>query len=264
MLGKINKAIIIVSVVALASSMFLVSQAYGADWSVILEKARARYANFERKIRDMVVVYNTETSPPQGKSMTSEMKVLKKGKRFRTESVIKMPQGEMKNIVIYDGRDTWIVSPFAGKKKVPRGEEKQYNTERDWREFLSERAEIIGTEQVDRQECYVVLTETDDEHPFTKLWLDKKSLLLRRAEGDGPQGRTMRCEYSDFRRIIDDLEIPYRSEVYIGGELVFTHVVKSLDINTGLSDSLFDPDRIEIEESDMQKMIQKMMEQRGK
>ena len=41
----------------------------------------------------------------------------------------------------------------------------------------------------------------------------------------------------------------------------YTSFIKSLEINKGLSDDLFDPDKVKVEKSDMQEMMKKMMQQ---
>ena len=46
------------------------------------------------------------------------------------------------------------------------------------------------------------------------------------------------------------------------GSPLYTSFIKSLEINSGLSDDLFDPDKVEVKGPNMQEMMKKMM-QRG-
>ncbi len=66
----------------------------------------------------------------------------------------------------------------------------------------------------------------------------------RRNKGEmqGEQGETGLWVYSDFRKMAGDLEMPYKTEVYMNGEFLFNMIVKSIEINKGLPDSLFEPD----------------------
>jgi outer membrane lipoprotein-sorting protein len=159
-----------------------------------------------------------------------------------------MPEGmgEMKTIIIYDGKDTWMISSFTGKKKKLSGkDEKQYQRERNWWKLISEKAKLLGTEKVGKRECYVVEIE-EEEYPFTKLWLDKRSLVLIKNESKGTEGEIILLIHSDLRKIKGDWEMPYKTEMYTDGELMATSLVKSIKINKGLSDDLFDPDKVKI------------------
>lgn len=241
-----------VVLLVLISLVLGVSQGLTQDLSSILKELEAKYAKFEEEIKDMTTVQEIEMVTSEGE-MTSEMNMLKKGKKFRMDTTMQMSQapdmpegmGEMKTIIIYDGQDTWMISPFMGKKKLSGEEEKQYQRERNWWELISEKAEIMGTEKVGKRECYVVEIE-EEEFPFTKLWLDKKNLVLIKGESKGTKGETILLIHSDFKKIKGDWEMPYKSEIYVDGEPTTTFVVKSLEINKGLSDDLFDPDKVKV------------------
>jgi hypothetical protein len=40
--------------------------------------------------------------------------------------------------------------------------------------------------------------------------------------------------------------------------------VKTVTVNTGVADTLFDPDKVEVKGPNMQELMQKMQEQQGK
>jgi outer membrane lipoprotein-sorting protein len=128
--------------------------------------------------------------------MVSEIKMLKKGEKFKMETKIEAPEtpempAGMETVIIYDGTDTWMVSSFMGKKKLSPEEGREYQKERNWRELVSEKGKIVGTQKVGGRECYVVEMEEEGESPFTKLWLDKKNLDLTKGESKGPKGETI-------------------------------------------------------------------------
>jgi len=261
MAERINRKGVIVLVMALAGLMLGVSEGQTAPWSNILEEIKAKYVNFEKEVKDITILQEMKASAPQGE-ITSEMKILKKGKKFRMEIILptsEIPAG-MKIIIISDGKDSWLISPFMGKQKLSEEEEKEYQGI-DWWDWFSEKVKIVGTEKVAEQECYVVEIEEERRVPFTKVWVDKKGLLLIKAEDEGPAKKKIGYLFSDFRKIEGGWELPYRIEISTDGSPLYASFIKSLEINKGLSDDLFDPDKIKVKEADMQEMMKKMMPQ---
>ncbi|NIM03895.1 outer membrane lipoprotein-sorting protein [bacterium] len=265
---RINGRGIRVILLALISLVLTVSQVFAQDLSKLLKELEAKYAKFEEEIKDMTTVQEIKVVTPEGE-MASEMEMFRKGEKFRMDTTMDMSQapdmpegmGEMKTIIIYDGKNTWMISSFTGKKKKLSGEvEKQYQKERNWWELISEKAKIVGTEKVDKRECYVVEIE-DKEYPFTRLWLDKRNLVMVKGESKGTEGETILLIHSDFKKIKADWELPYKTEMYADGKLMSTSLVKSLKINKGLSDDLFDPNKVKIQRKGygMREMMKEMM-----
>lgn len=225
------------------SLVLMVGQVLAQDLATILEQAEANYAKFENEVKDMTILQEMKVVTPEGE-MVSEIKMLKKGEKFRMETRIQMPEAPempagMETIIIYDGKDTWMISPFLGMKKLSGEEEKQYQKDRNWWKLVSEKAKIVGTEKVGERECYVVEIEQGAEYPFTRLWVDKKNLYLIKGESKGPKKETIIWILSDFKKVKGTWEIPYKTETYADGKLVSTSLVKTLEINQGLSDDLF-------------------------
>ncbi len=265
---RINHTGVRVVLLALVSLTLAVNQGFTQDLSSILKKLEVKYAKFEEEIKDMTTVQEIKVVTPEGE-MVSEMQMLRKGEKFRMDTTTQMSQspdmpegmGEMKTIIIYDGKDTWMISSFTGKKKKLSGkDEKQYQRERNWWKLISEKAKLLGTEKVGKRECYVVEIE-QEEYPFTKLWLDKRNLVLIKNESKGTEGEIILLIHSDFRKIKGDWEMPYKTEMYTDGELMATSLVKSIKINKGLSDDLFDPDKVKIKRKGfgMREMMKQMM-----
>jgi len=242
-------------------------ESYAVDLPTLLKKVKARYLKFQRAVKDMVIVQETKTVTFQGEMIT-ETKLMQKGKKLRWEMTIHMPpgaqmpegMGPMRSVVIYDGQNTWMIAPFVGKKKLQPSEERKYKTTQFWWEEVSKKAKIVGTEQVQKRSCYVIATE-GEESPFTRIWVDKKRLTLVKVEMKEPQVGKMVMILSDFRKIKKtDWEIPYKTEVYHGDQLISVSVVKSVKINKGLPDDLFDPDKVSTKGPDLRKMMKKMIE----
>ncbi len=273
MTEKIHNTGVKVLLMALLSLVLGVSQGLTTDVSSILKGAEAKYAKFEEEIKDMTILEEMTVVTSEGE-LTLEMKKLKKGKKFREETKFEVPQsletpegtGGVETITIYDGKDTWMISPFMGKEKLSGDGEKQYQflRERNWWELISEKAKIVGTEKVGKRVCYVVEIEEEEESTFTKVWLDKANLILVKGESKKPEEKTVLLVQSDFRKIKGDWEIPYKTEMYVDGEITYTFVIKSIKINKGLSDDLFDPDKVKVKMKglDIQEMMRKMMLQK--
>jgi len=266
MVRRIHKVGVIVVTIALVSLALGVNQLLATDLSNVLEQAKAKYAKFEEEIKDMTIVQEMKTVTGEGE-MTEEIKMLKKGKKFRIETTMQMPEVPdmpeemaLTNVIIYDGKDSWMISPFMGKQKLPYEEGKEYQTGMGWWELISEKAKIVGTEKVGGRECYVVEIK-EEESPFTRMWLDKENLVLIKGEYKEAEGEITLWVYSDFKKIKGDWEMPYKIQMYVDGNLAGSLLVKSLDINKGLSDDLFDPDKVKVKGFNMEEMMKKMMQQ---
>ncbi len=235
------------------------------DWASILKELKSRYDNYQKEIKDITILREAVTKTERGE-ITSQSKTYKKGEKYRHEMTIEMPEMPegmegMQTIVIYDGKDAWMISPFTGKVKLPKDEEKNYRRpegQEDWWSWLSEEGKLTGSETVEGHECWVVQFEPE-KAPFTMLWLDKKTLLAVKAEFKGEKGSGV-VKFSDYRKIVGESKYPYRMEIYMDDEPVSRMVVKSIEINQGLSDDLFDPDKVEVK-GNMREMMRKMREQ---
>ncbi|HIE28776.1 TPA: outer membrane lipoprotein-sorting protein [Candidatus Poribacteria bacterium] len=269
MVAKISGKVVRVLVVTLLASIFGVSQGITADWATVLKEAKAKYAKFEKEVKDMDIVQEIKLITSEG-PMTSETKMLRKGQKFRMDTQIGMqlPQipkemGSMEIIIIDDGKDTWMISSLMGKMKLSNEQRDIYQKERNWWRIISDKAKIVGTDKIGNRECYVVLIKEQNKSPFNRIWLDKKNLVLVQAETKESEAETMLVVSSDFRKIKGDWEWPYKTEIYTNGKLMATSRIKSLEINKGLSDDLFKPDKVEVKELDLDGMMKKMMEKGG-
>ncbi len=252
MLRKALKNIFVVVLLVVAS------KGYSATVTGIFKQARAKYAKFEKVAKDMVILYEMKAVEKEGE-ITAETKVLKKGEKFRIETTMEMPElpaghpmagkGEMKTIVIHDGKDTYMISPFAGKQKLPEGEGKdRVSATLFWtpsEEDLEEvKLKLVGTDKVGKRDAYIIEAEEEDGS-LSKTWIDKNSFVNLKTEDKSPESESvMLC--SDFRTLEGGWEIPYKTEVYEDKKLVASIVIKSVKINTGLSDDLFNAGKVEI------------------
>jgi outer membrane lipoprotein-sorting protein len=152
------------SVILLVVSVILFSaivQGFSQSLSDILRKAESNYKNFNQDFKDIAMVFDAKISMPEGE-MTSEMKLFTKGEKSRSEIVMQiskdagMPEGmgSILVVVIFDGQDTWMISPFMGKKKltaVQAEEQMYYQTGINWWRSISDKAKYIGIERINNR-----------------------------------------------------------------------------------------------------------------
>jgi outer membrane lipoprotein-sorting protein len=258
-----NKSLKILSL--LSAALFLSPLVHAGD-DAALAKIRAKYASFTKDVADMTMKQEVHMQTGQTE-MKQESELFRKGNKFRMNSVMDMggaqgmPQGmpKMETIILHDGTNTWMISPFTGKKMLSENEAGPYRSHQDPSAFL-ENAEVIGSENVNGRDCYIV--KTSAEGGSVTLWLDKKSLVT--VQGETGEGETkVRWMHSDFRKVKGDWEVPFKTEMYQGEQLLSVVEVKNVSVNTGLSDDLFDPNRVEVKGMDMQSMMQQMMSQQS-
>jgi len=261
-------------VILLAVSMILlsvVSQGFSQSVSEILKEAESNYKNFNQDFKDMAIVFDAKMYTPEGE-MTSEMKLFTKGEKSRSEIVMQFPEatgmpegmGSMQTILIFDGQDTWMISSFAGKKKLTNEqaeEQMQYQTGMNWWRSISDKAKYIGMERINNRECYVLEIEAEGDSLYNKIWVDKNNLFLVQTENKSDSGETMRMIFSDFRKIKGEWELAYKTEGFMNEVPMMTILLKSFETNQGLSDDLFDADKVEVSGPNMQEMMQNMMQQ---
>ena len=264
------KWLVILSVVSVILFL-IVGQGFSQSVSDILREAEINYKNFNQDFKDITMVFDAKIYTPEGEMLT-EMELFTKGEKSRSEIVMQFPEaagmpegmGSMQTIIIFDGQDTWMISSFAGKKKLTTEqaeEQMQYQTGMNWWRSISDKAKYIGIERINNRECYVLEIEAGGDSLYSKIWVDKNNLFLVQTEGKNDSGETMRMIFSDFRKIKDNWELPYKTEGFMDEVQMMTILLKSFEINQGLSDDLFDVDKVEVSGPNIQEMMQNMMQQ---
>lgn len=266
MTGKLNWwKVSMMLLVALAVCSLGAGRASAADWPDILKQLKSTQAGFQGEIKDMTWIQESKMIMPDGE-MNQEMKLFRKGDKYRWESKMQGAQmaGAMETTVIFDGKDTWMISAFTGKKKMNNDEQKQYQGQRDWWNQFSDKTAITGSETVGGRDCYVVAVNDPKKSSFTRIWIDKKSLNFVKGEMKNSKGETSEVINSDFRKIKGDMEMPYKMEMFTNGKLVSTAVVKSVEINKGLSDDLFSAEKIQAKGMDFKSIMKGLPIPQGK
>ncbi|MBN1622467.1 MAG: hypothetical protein JW871_07750 [Endomicrobiales bacterium] len=222
------------------------------DLNSIIKNAKSRYADFSKDIQDMTLIQETDMSMLPGSIGSGESNTLKtitykKGKKYRIESDTMMG----KSISIYDGKTFHIIDPF-GNVTGEEMEEDKYSDTMLWYEEISKNLKLTGSEKVGSKDCYKVEKNDGDI-----LWIDKKTLTLVKLKtkviDEKGISQEMTTELSDFKKIKGEWEMPYKIKAFINEKLVSTSKTESIKINQGLSDDMFDINKVKIDKKQQPK-----------
>jgi len=239
-------------------------------WESLSKRMIESCAKYTQGIKDISWTMEMEVPSSEG-SFKSTSVLYREGERFRVEvsmegmedAGVPAAMAGMKTIVIGDGTNAWIVNPMMGKSKVSVEEAAKYRGQWSCGDYVPVAAEIIGSEKIGGRDCYV-LSVLDQSSDFAKLWIDQKSFFVMKMEGKPEEGVASVILLSDYRKVSGDFEMPFRTEMYSGKDLISTVVVKSVAVNKGIADDLFDPDKIKTSGPDMQGMMDRMKELKDK
>ncbi|MBN1695143.1 outer membrane lipoprotein-sorting protein [candidate division WOR-3 bacterium] len=243
--------------------LFVSVNVFALTWAELKAQIEAKYSSFSDEVNDMEMVMEAETKAMEGMQGPgpSEIKMFRKGNKYRMEMKMSMPEGagmpagmgDMTNIMIFDGKDLWSVNQFAGKTKIEADADAAKGDQMNWWKDMPENGKIIGSEKIGDKDCYVVEAwdidtssiKTGEENKI-KGWIEKGTLLLIQSEFRGAKDETFKAVNSNFQKV-EKWELPYTTEIYTGGKLITKTAIKTLKINQGLSDELFDADKVKVE-----------------
>lgn len=259
--------------IALALLAFLAivpSNGFSETWDGLSKRMIESCTKYQQSVKDLSWTMEMDVPSSEG-TLTTTTVLYSKGKKFRVEVTMEgmedagMPAGMegMKTIVVGDDKSAWIINPMMGKSQIPADEAANYRAKWSCTDYMPVAAEIVGSEKVGGRDCYV-LSVLDASSDYAKLWVDQKSFQLMKMEGKPQEGVASVILLSDYRKVSGDFEMPYRTEMYSGKELISTGVVKSVQVNKGLSDDLFDADKIEVSGPDMKGMMDQMKKMQQK
>jgi outer membrane lipoprotein-sorting protein len=244
--------------------LLISGRVFALTWPELKAQIEAKYKNFSNEIKDMSAVMEVETrgmgegdwdpGEKTGKQKgteamgPSEIKMFMKGEKYRIESKMNMPGGmmpemaDMTTIFIFDGKDFWAINPVTGKQKLPPEANISDKNQMNWWKDMPEKGSIVGSEKIGDRDCYVVEAEDEDSSKI-KGWIDKQGLLLVKVEQEANEGEKITILNSNFKKV-KNWEIPYATEVFAGEKMMSKSIIKSVEIDKGLSDDLFDDDKI--------------------
>jgi outer membrane lipoprotein-sorting protein len=237
--------------------------AFAADWPAALRQAEERCNQQHASYNDITIVQDMITNTSEG-PLEAVQHIYQSQGRTRMEMTMQLPEGagldSMQTIIIDNGKETWMINPFAGKQKLDEAQAAQQELPHDCWGFTAENSHITGDTTFQDQPCYVVELSRDSvKH---RLWLDKESLQVLGGESaDGSSAVNWRL--SDFRPVTATYKHPYKVEMFEGDVLISTMTVRSVAVNTNLADDLFDVDKVEAPQIDMQELMRRALEAEG-
>jgi len=230
-----------------------VNAAYCETYNEFVEKAKARYSAFQSQVSDVTMVQESKMMTANG-DIPVETKIFIKDKKFRAESNMNMGQNvpgmpAMTTTIISDGKEAWMYSPVIGKKQLSLSDQSQYQDKSSWWSLMSDKAQITGEENVGGRSCHVIEAKPNKQNMFKKIWIDKNLFTLVKADAQTENNDTITMVFSDFKSTSGDWEMPYKTDMYINGQQISVTFVKSIELNKGVSDDLFDVNQLKSKES---------------
>ena len=176
---------------------------------------------------------------------------------------IKMPRRQRiehvmdgrREVRIVDGDRAWIRTADGKVREVPaeRGRDRTHllvpfrrsaaDVLAEWRS-VGVRDDVSHVARLGGREVTVIGAKLGERNT-PAVWLDAERGVVRMVVREKlPRGEGMvDLTYSEHQPLAGGLQFPYRQEVFVDGKLALLIVVRSLAVNTGLSDALFDPGR---------------------
>jgi len=219
------------------------------DIAELAQKFQDRYGKLEKQIKDMTMVQQITMASKEG-NIVSDATYYYKGDKFRMDTKTNTGQEKAMNMettILFDGTDMWMIAPFMGKKKISDKEQTKYQKDKSWKWWadLAKNGKITGTEKIGDRNCYIIEYVSDkkgEQVPFDKIWIDMDNLVQVKAEMTVEKKKKAIALYSDFRKVPGNWEMPFMTELFYekDNQPISTIVVKSVDINKGVDDALFE------------------------
>jgi hypothetical protein len=97
-----------------------------------------------------------------------------------------------------------------------------------------------------RRRTVTVIGAAPDDRQVPAVWLDPEYGVVRvvTREKVGPREGVLDLTLSEHRPLRDGVFYPFREELFADSRLLLVISVKSVDVNRGLSEELFDPDAL--------------------
>jgi outer membrane lipoprotein-sorting protein len=157
-------------------------------------------------------------------------------------------------IQAYDGKDAWMVNPFAGGKDPVKmtPEESKEMTERNFEDefidYKSKGHEITfqGTEEVDGVKCFklqLVKNKNNDKEDVTEIhYFDSENyvpiMVIGYARSGPMKGTETRSYLSDYQEV-NGLMLPFSTEVKVAGQTVQKMTFQKVNLNESVDDKMF-------------------------
>ncbi|MBI2544661.1 MAG: hypothetical protein HYW16_05515 [Candidatus Rokubacteria bacterium] len=114
----------------------------------------------------------------------------------------------------------------------------------EWR-GLGVQTEVAQTVRVGGRPVTLIGAREGDR-TSSAVWLDPDYGVIRFiTREEGLEGvKLLDLAFSEHRKVLAGFFYPFRQEIFLDGKLLSVTAVRNVEVNTGLPDSLFDPDAL--------------------
>jgi outer membrane lipoprotein-sorting protein len=240
--------------VALLAVLLVPLVTLGADARAAVEAFIARLAGAQ--VNDLAIEQSFTLYHPDGRlaQSTGEQRVwLKVPRRQRVEQVM---EGR-REVRLSVADQVWVRNADGRVYEAPPAERERDRTHllmpfrrtasdvlAEWRSLgirddVSHAARVAGRE-------VTVIGAKPGERDTPSVWVDPEYGVVRFVRRERlPKGQGLvDLAFSEHRPLAGAFFFPHRQEAFVDGKLLVLIVVRSVAINTGLADALFDPDEL--------------------
>ncbi len=229
--------------------------ALAADARSAVEAFVARVAGAQ--VTDLAIEQTFTLFSPDGRQpqSTGEQRVwVKVPRRQRVEQVV---EGR-REVRLSVADQVWVRSADGKVYEAPPAEREHDRTHllmpfrrtaadvlAEWRS-LGIRDDVSHETRVTPGRTITVIGAQPGERATPAVWLDPEYGVVRFIRRERlPKGEGLvDVAFSEHRPLAGAFFFPHRQEAFVDGKLLVLIVVRSVAVNTGLSDSLFDPDAL--------------------
>jgi outer membrane lipoprotein-sorting protein len=227
----------VVSVFILASFAI---QLQAITVETIVEEMNARHLKIMEKAGS-VKISQSILSLSNGDEMNSRQIILKKDKCYKIESIsdMEIDEEKTKNVILFDGKNVWFISPFAGKALMPKDESLLQGIFDDYSKLIPFNSTLLKDEKIGDEECYVIEVEQKAGDVLEEVWVSKDRFVPLKATGV-LGGRSFALNFLEYKKIYGIWGIPYRTEVFVGKKPSSIVTVDDVELGIELDDKVFD------------------------
>lgn len=221
----------------------LCSSAFAYDIDEFTRDAKAYHESHLFAMNGLAMTVEGEITQPGQDTFLIEATYAMRGNMWRADAVLKKPDAQdgFPLTVLFDGQQTWA-QILGMKLKVKRGDVDDRVRGYVYWDEPAYGSKIAGDEFVNGRDCWLITTplkESDGTEITMKSWYDKQHFVLVQSEST-LDGKPVRMEFSDFRSVSGDYQIPHAMRAVQDGAQVLNARVLAASDGHGVNDAVFD------------------------
>lgn len=225
--------------------LFISLAALSADNKAVTEKAIEVYTIFKSSISDIIINEKTDYYIYLDDELIVNKRVnivAVKGKKY----LVKVSYSNKDDYFVYDGTKSYIVAKYIGVQVMEDFSDFEYTANLVWGDLIPLKiSNYQGLEAINEIECHKYSLKVKYNDTVT-VWLDTENYLPVKTQYRSSKNE-MAVLYSDFRKLIKGIKLPYRKDIFDNKKKVATTIVESVRFNLGIRDEYFDPWNIDYE-----------------